>query len=72
MLRVFEYLQQHPILSIPAAAGSIGISAPTVAKSVEHMRQSGILREITGRQRHRLFVYKAYVAILDEGTEAMG
>ena len=72
VLRVFEYLQQHPILSIPAAAGSIGISAPTVAKSVEHMRQSGILREITGRQRHRLFVYKAYVAILDEGTEAMG
>ena len=72
VLRVFEYLQQHPILSIPAAAGSIGISAPTVAKSVEHMRQLGILREITGRQRHRLFVYEAYVAILNEGTEAMG
>jgi len=36
---------------------------------VEHMRQLGILREITGRQRHRLFVYDAYLAILSEGTE---
>jgi Fic family protein len=68
-LRVFEHLQRNPILSIPATARSIGISAPTVAKSLEHMRHLGMLREITGRQRHRLFVYDAYLAILNEGTE---
>jgi predicted transcriptional regulator len=56
-------------LSIPAAAEKIGISTPTVAKSLEHMRHLGIVREITGRQRHRLFVYDAYLAILNEGTE---
>ena len=54
---------------VRAAAGSIGVSAPTVAKSFEHMRQLGMLREITGRQRHRLFVNDAYLAILSEGTE---
>ena len=69
VLRVFEHMQRNPILSIPRAAGKIGISAPTVAKSLEHMRQLGILREITGRQRHRLFAYDAYLAILNEGTE---
>ena len=68
-LRVFEHMQRNPIVSIPATARSIGISAPTVAKSLEHMRQLGMLREITGRQRHRLFVYDAYLAILNEGTE---
>ena len=41
----------------------------TVAKSLDHMRQLGVLREITGRQRHRLFVYDAYLAILSDGTE---
>ena len=71
VLRVFEHMQRHPIVSIPAAAESIGISAPTVAKSLEHMRQLGILRETTGRQRHRLFVYDAYLAILSEGTEPL-
>jgi hypothetical protein len=40
-----------------------------VAKSLEHMRRLGIVREITGRPRHRLFVYDAYLAILNEGTE---
>ncbi|MCW5983092.1 MAG: Fic family protein [Bryobacteraceae bacterium] len=68
-LRVYEYIQRNPIVSIPGAAGSIGISAPTVAKSLEYMRRLGILREATGRQRHRLFVYDSYLAILSEGTE---
>ncbi|MGO9239519.1 MAG: Fic family protein [Bryobacteraceae bacterium] len=69
VLRVFEHMQRNPIVSIPAAAQSIGISAPTVAKSLKHMQRLGMLREITGRQRHRLFVYDAYLAILNEGTE---
>ena len=71
VLRVFEHMQRNPIVSIPAAAVSIGISAPTVAKSLEHMQRLGILREITGRQRHRLFVYDAYLSILSEGTEPL-
>ena len=33
------------------------------------MGHLGILREITGRERHRLFVYEPYLAILNEGTE---
>jgi len=35
------------------------------------MRQLGILRETTGRERHRLFVYEPYLAILNEGTEPL-
>ena len=69
VLRVFQYMQRNPIVSIPATAQKIGISAPTVAKSLAHMRLLGILREITGRERHRLFVYEPYLAILNEGTE---
>ena len=69
VLRVFEHMQRNPIISIPAAAERIGISAPTVAKSLEHMHKLGMLREITGKQRHRLFVYEAYLAILSEDTE---
>jgi Fic family protein len=72
VLRVFQHMQRNPIVSIPATAQKIGISAPTVAKSLEHMRRLAILREITGRERHRLFVYEPYLAILNEGTEPIG
>jgi Fic family protein len=71
VLRVFQYLQRNPIISIPAAAQKIGISAPTVAKSLEHMRRLGFLHEITGRERHRLFVYEPYLTILNEGMEPL-
>ncbi|MFZ0932831.1 MAG: hypothetical protein WB359_04780 [Bryobacteraceae bacterium] len=42
-----------------------------MAKSLEHIQRLGILREITGRQRHRLFVYDRYMEILNEGTEPL-
>ena len=35
------------------------------------MIKLGILREITGKQRHRLFVYDRYLAILNQGTEPL-
>jgi Fic family protein len=69
VLRVFQYMQRNPIVAIPTTAKKIGISAPTVAKSLTHMIDLGILHEVTGRERHRLFVYDDYLAILNEGTE---
>jgi Fic family protein len=69
VLRVFQHMQRNPIVAIPTTAKKIGISAPTVAKSLAHMSNLGILHEVTGRERHRLFVYDKYLAILNEGTE---
>jgi Fic family protein len=69
-LRVFEMLQRNPILSIPVLAQQSGLSGPTVAKSLEHLGRIGIVREITGRERHRLFVYDRYLEILNEGMGA--
>jgi len=71
VLRVFQHMRRNPILAIPSAAKRIGISAPTVAKSLGHMIKLGILEETTGRERHRLFVYRRYLNILNEGTEPL-
>jgi len=68
--RVHQYMERSPIVTIPATARRLAISSPTVAKSMEHMRKLGMLREATGRQRHRLFVYQAYLTILNQGTES--
>jgi Fic family protein len=69
VLRVFHHAQISPILSIGDTADKTGISFPTVASAVAHMQRLGLLREITRKQRKRLFVYDAYLAILNEGTE---
>jgi Fic family protein len=59
--RVFQHMQRNPIVAIPTTAKKIGISAPTVTKSLMHMIDLGILHEVTGRERHRLFVYESSI-----------
>jgi Fic family protein len=70
-LRIFQHLQTNPILSIPTTAQKLGISFPTVRSAVNHLQKLGVLRKITGKQRRRLFVYAAYMKILNEGTEPL-
>jgi len=35
------------------------------------MEAAGILREITGQRRNRIFAYEHYLTILSEGTESL-
>jgi Fic family protein len=69
VLRVHQYLQRKPIITIPATAQHVSLSAPTVAKALQHMVKLGLVRETTGKQRHRLFTYHRYLDILNRGTE---
>ena len=70
-LRVHQRLQRNPLVAIGDAARDLRLSPPTVANAVRHLGNLGILRETTGKQRGRLFVYDAYLDILNRGTEAM-
>ena len=69
--RVHQLLQTNPIVSVARASESLSISKPTIGKSIGHLVRLGILKEITGRLRDRLFVYQRYVEILAEGTEPL-
>lgn len=69
VLRVYQFAQTTPILSIAQAAEKIEVSFPTASAAVEQLEKLGVLREVTQRQRGRLFTYGAYLDILSEGTE---
>jgi Fic family protein len=68
-LRVHELLQRSPFLSVASASTKLGLSIPTVQKSVEHLVALDIVKETTGKQRGRVYAYLAYMRLLDEGTE---
>ena len=70
-LRVYHLIQKRPFLAIPAAAEGLKLSEPTVAKSVQHLMELGILAETTGKMRKRLYVYTRYLDILSQGTEPL-
>ena len=70
-LRVFRILCERPIVTLNQAADRASVAFPTAAKSMEALIRLGIVRELTGRQRNRIFTYDRYLAVLNEGTEPL-
>jgi Fic family protein len=68
-LRVHQLLQAQPIVSIPVAAARLKLSFPAVNTSLGHLAKLGIVRELTGKTRGRLFAYDAALKLLNEGME---
>lgn len=70
-LRVFNALSARPLATIGSLRDSTGTSYPTAARAVNALEKLGIVREITGRKRERVFAYGRYLEILSEGTEPL-
>lgn len=70
-LRVHDLLQQHPFLTSNFLVEHTGLSAPTINAVLDDLETLGIVDEVTGRRRGRVFRYKGYLAILGEGTEPL-
>jgi Fic family protein len=71
-LRVHQAFQRSPIQTIGSASHLTGLTVPTVTNMIKHLEAAGVVRELTGKQRGRVFAYDKYLQILDEGTGAAG
>lgn len=70
-LRVLSALRSHPVTTLKLLCTETGISFPTVGKVMKTLIQMGVVRELTGQRRNRVFVYDGYLSILNEGGEAL-
>lgn len=71
VLRVHEILQTSPFLTAQKAVEKTGLTKPTINACFEQLQKLGILEEITQKKRGRVYAYKAYLAILNEGGEPL-
>ncbi len=70
-LRVHDLLQQTPYVTSALLVVRTGLSAPTINSALVDLSRLGVVEEVTGRLRGRVFSYKAYLDILNEGTEPL-
>ncbi len=70
-LRVHDFLQQNPLVTGTRLVQQTGLSAPTINLALTDLEALGIVAEITGRRRGRVFGYSAYLSILNEGTNPL-
>ncbi len=65
-LRALAALRQRPVITLRHLCEKHGMTFPTAAKAIQTLCKAGITRELTGQRRNRVFVYDAYLAILNE------
>ena len=66
--RVHDLLSRFVLMRPTVAAKLLHLSAPPVYGAFNRLEEAGILREVSGRQRGKLYVYDEYLARLNEGT----
>lgn len=59
--KVINHLYKRPLVSAERVGEIAGVSMPTAYKLIATLENLGILDEITGAERNRLYIYKAYV-----------
>jgi len=67
--RAFVVLRARPLATIDGLAKTSGMTFPTASRAIETLASLGITRELTGKQRNRIFAYDRYLAILNEGAQ---
>jgi Fic family protein len=70
-LRVHQAMKERPITSIQDACKRAGLSFPAASSGMKLLSELGIIQELTGKQRNRMFGYSQYLTILSEGTEPL-
>jgi Fic family protein len=66
-LLVHQSLQSRPISTLASLVKETQLTMPTVTKAVQALQNNGIVTEITGRRRGRIYSYREYMDIMSEG-----
>lgn len=56
-----NFLYRKPVITGKALATALGVAVPTVNSLVRELQRLGILTEITGQQRGRVYVFQRYL-----------
>ncbi len=65
-LRLLDLLFERPFVNVSLAREVLDVSFVTANNLVERLQQLGVLQEMTGQQRYRVFRYGPYVDLFQE------
>jgi len=70
LLHALDLLFAQPIISVPMLRDALQINFPPAQRYVNRLCHLGILREVTGKHRNRLYVADAVLAAVQEPIPA--
>ncbi|MDQ7788012.1 MAG: Fic family protein [Thermodesulfovibrionales bacterium] len=70
-LMIHQNLMVHPLTDSAHLSAATGLVPNTVNKVLKALITSGIVEEVTGKGRNRIYVYRKYLDVMNEGTEPL-
>ena len=67
ILAIYKYLQKSPITNTSKIKEECEISLPTIIRNMESLEYLGIVEEVTKKERHKIFIYRKYLELLNDG-----
>jgi len=67
--QVHRALLERPIASPNWLKEKTQLSPATVSSCLVHLKRAGIVKELTGRKRNRLYGYSRYTEVMNQGTD---
>jgi len=68
-IKLMDILFETPLIGIPDIANQLRTCLQTAIQLVDKFQDFGILREITGKQTYRKYLFVDYIDIIARGTE---
>lgn len=68
-LALLDELFKRPVIITRAVEQMLNVSQPTASSLVRTLVEMGILRELTGKQRYRIFAYGAYLDLFPGASQ---
>ena len=70
-LMVHQSLMVRPLTDSAHLCTATGLAPNTVNKVLKALINAGIVEEVTGRNRNRIYVYRKYLDVMNEGIEPL-
>lgn len=69
-LELMEHLFKVPVITVAGARELLKLTTRSAQQNVDRLLQAGILKEVTGRQRYRVFVAQRIIQIVEADQAA--
>ena len=66
LLELIDQLFQSPVITIPEAQQHLQLTFTGAKKNIAKLENEGLLEEVTGQQRYRVYVARPILSLLDE------
>ena len=62
-MQLLDHLYLQPVVNVAAAMTATNVSWPTANKLIQQFEDKGLLREMTGLRRNRVYRYEPYLRL---------